>query len=59
MVDEGALGIEWPDADDSGSSDEWWEEGLRLPFSEDERCMSDGTLSAGVSMQKDGCSKAA
>ena len=53
MVEDDALGIECPDADDErvdgGSSEEWWEDGLRLPFSEDDRCISDWKLSGGVS----------
>lgn len=56
MVDEDALGIECPecpDADDrvdGGRSEEWWDEGLRLPFSEADRCISDWKLSGSVSM---------
>jgi coproporphyrinogen III oxidase len=51
-VEEDALGIECPDADDrvdGGSSEEWCDEGLRLPFREEDRCISGVKLSGGVS----------
>jgi len=53
-VEEDALGIECPDADDErvdgGSSEEWCDAGLRLPVKEEDRCISDLKPSGGVSM---------
>ena len=52
-MEEDALGIECPDADervDGGSSEEWCDAGLRLPFREEDRCISDLNLSVGVSI---------